>query len=160
MEGDSALKNDVEVAAEDDEVGSKDADPSSVAATALPAFYVGIKAEFVVPRAAWAPTERKEGSSETQEKREKTRGRNAKRPRDARGSDGKLCSNVLMGKECPYGEQCRFDHDTLTWLKTKPAVRTSCFGMPHKQTCDKYAYSTHGHRCHARAMHKYGQIVV
>ena len=35
-----------------------------------------------------------------------------KRTRDEQGFDvGKACRAIILGKECPYGEKCRYNHD-------------------------------------------------
>ena len=91
----------------------------------LQLFHVAVLPQFLIPRdqiraAAVSSSEQKtEGESD-----EKKRGRNKKRPRDAKEKDeDKLCLAVARGEPCPFGDNCKFDHDIKTWLQNKPAVK-------------------------------------
>jgi len=50
-----------------------------------------------------------------------SKGSRTKRERGLRNSKRKpLCSFVVVGDPCPYGEKCRQNHDVVGYLKTKP----------------------------------------
>lgn len=51
---------------------------------------------------------------------EKKRGQNKNRKFDFQQSSVKFCEIAKAGKECPYGENCRFEHDITKYLEAKP----------------------------------------
>eukprot|EP00045_Choanoeca_perplexa_P011390 m.120569 g.120569 ORF g.120569 m.120569 type:complete len:604 (+) comp15615_c0_seq25:59-1870(+) len=65
------------------------------------------------------------GLTKSQKKRRK-RGRNKSRPVPMREAV-RLCGSIAKGKECPFGEKCRFEHDTEVYLAAKlPDLEGTC----------------------------------
>lgn len=53
--------------------------------------------------------------------RKKQRGMNKQREQYRPDREGKLCMAFLNGRECSFGESCRFSHDLRSFLANKPA---------------------------------------
>lgn len=58
--------------------------------------------------------------SNGQDKKDKKRGQNKNRKFDFQQSSVKFCEIAKDGKECPYGANCRFEHDVQKYLAAKP----------------------------------------
>eukprot|EP01041_Mallomonas_annulata_P003110 gene3110-6113_t len=90
----------------------------------LPEYYVCVQEKYLVSRKPKNNTnELNVNSSSTPalDESEKKNGTNKKRPRDERAiADEKLCRPVALGENCPYGDTCRFSHDTALYLQNKP----------------------------------------
>ena len=83
----------------------------------------------------------------------KKRGQNKKRPRDARvQDDDKLCSFVIRGEPCPF-DNCRYNHDKVAYLKTRPPdITVECF--PHGcPTYEMYGFCRYGVSCRFAGSH-------
>ncbi|XP_064647804.1 tRNA-dihydrouridine(47) synthase [NAD(P)(+)]-like isoform X2 [Lineus longissimus] len=60
-------------------------------------------------------------------KKAKFTGRNKKRPHN-KFNDRKICSFVAAGRECPFGDKCRFPHDVEKYMADKPPdIRPTCY---------------------------------
>ncbi|PIK35899.1 tRNA-dihydrouridine synthase 3-like [Apostichopus japonicus] len=71
-------------------------------------------------------------------KKPKRSGQNKSRPKPVRLlPKEKLCLNMAKGKECPYGEQCKFNHDLENMLKQKPAdIGPKCYNFDMFGHCE------------------------
>jgi hypothetical protein len=81
------------------------------------------------------------------------RGRNKKRPRDARiDTADKVCLAIMRGESCVYGDQCRFSHDVKAYLATRPAdiAVEGLATCPHFET---YGSCPFGVMCRLGASH-------
>eukprot|EP00934_Nitzschia_sp_Nitz4_P004385 Nitzschia sp. Nitz4//scaffold3_size479765//350476//352351//NITZ4_000146-RA/size479765-processed-gene-1.480-mRNA-1//1//CDS//3329550896//4375//frame0 len=123
-----------------------------------------VKAEFVLPnvRSEEVPAATSSGvekpigderndASGSRKKRNK-KGLNKKRPRDNRQDDSeKVCLAVVKGKECPYGEKCRFSHDMKGFMATRPTdiaeVESGC------PLYNLYGYCVYGATCRFGSVH-------
>ena len=91
--------------------------------------------------AAGLTEKRKSDSEEVTEmphkKKMKLKGRNKKRPRGNRQNVGaKLCTKIVHGLECRFGDKCQYSHDIAAYVASKPTdVSERC-----------YVYDTYG-RC-------------
>jgi CCCH-type zinc finger len=100
------------------------------------AFSIAVKPEFVldarapslapIPEPTTLLTDHKDdrdnGNNDSKKGKHHKRGRNKKRPRDARiDTADKVCLAVMRGESCVYGDQCRFSHDVKAYLATRPA---------------------------------------
>ncbi|CDW56052.1 RNase T and Dus and Peptidase M1 domain containin g protein [Trichuris trichiura] len=75
-----------------------------------------IKSEFLISR-----LDSTESISDNGTAPKRKRGVNRDRPYDVRPPlESKVCSFILSNTTCPYGEKCRYLHDTSAYLKTKP----------------------------------------
>jgi len=76
---------------------------------------------------------RKSDSDETPQmpykKKMKLKGRNKKRPRGNRPDVGtKLCTKIVHGLECPFGEKCQYSHNIAEYVASKPAdISDRCY---------------------------------
>lgn len=52
-----------------------------------------------------------------------------KRPRETRAPpENRLCTTTARGEVCTYGETCKYTHDVLSFLSTKPAdIGSACY---------------------------------
>jgi len=54
-------------------------------------------------------------------KKKRERGMNKKRPRDAKiAPSHKMCIDIVRGKECPFGDDCKYSHDIKALLAVRP----------------------------------------
>uniref|UniRef100_A0A5S6QZ32 tRNA-dihydrouridine(47) synthase [NAD(P)(+)] n=1 Tax=Trichuris muris TaxID=70415 RepID=A0A5S6QZ32_TRIMR len=75
-----------------------------------------IKSEFILCR-----VDSSENHSDLDVATKRNRGVNRDRPYDVRSPlESKVCSFILSNTTCPYGEKCRYLHDTSSYLETKP----------------------------------------
>lgn len=69
--------------------------------------------------------------------------------RKALAVQGKLCPTICAGRECSYGDSCRFDHDVATFLASKPAdLGDVCPNVAATGTCPfgvRCRFMTKGH---------------
>ena len=73
----------------------------------------------------------------------KKRGMNKKRPRDKRIDNAeKMCVAIMHGKDCPYGDTCRFSHDLKAFLASRPEdIKEVEGGCPNFNTYGKCEYA-------------------
>lgn len=99
-------------------------------------------------------------SGKQRRSRRQSRGQNKKRPRDVRQDDSeKVCSSLLKGNECPYGDGCKFSHDLASFLATRPTdISEVEGGCPNFNT---FGYCMYGAMCRLGSSHitKTGQNV-
>ena len=84
-------------------------------------------------------------------KKRKRKGQNKKRPRDERQDmSEKMCLSVLTLKDCPYGDNCKFSHDTKTYMATRPPDIPLEGGCPNFKL---HGYCIYGVMCRFGSSH-------
>ena len=116
----------------------------------LPDYYVGIKKEYLQSRCKESlPVKSDVVTTESNPVKvsEMTRKDKRKFVADKR-KDERLCQSLQTNEICPYGENCKYNHDFVTYLKGKPAdINANC---PNYQT---YGYCTYGLMCRFGSCH-------
>ena len=100
---------------------------------------------------------RNNNNNNSRRNKKKNKQFNKKRPRDTRQAwSEKICMSVIKNVPCQYGaEKCRFSHDMVTYMKTRPEdIQTELLGKDEVGMCPNY--KLHGY-CVYGAMCRFGK---
>jgi tRNA-dihydrouridine synthase 3 len=90
-----------------------------MAESCLESFYVGVSSDYLIfssPSNPLPPI----ASSYPEQLSETSAGRK-KRPRDNQvNPEDRICQQTKKGAVCPFGDQCKYSHDILKYLESKP----------------------------------------
>ena len=118
---------------------------------------VRVKTEFLVQKGSSAVSVKPEGESRDDRDRrasndgqQKNQPVGKKRPRpELRGApEFRLCTSVARGELCTFGESCKYAHDGLQYLSTKPADLG-----PICSQYESFGFCSNGLMCRFGAMH-------
>jgi tRNA-dihydrouridine synthase 3 len=90
-----------------------------------------------------------QGNEGPPSKKAKLKGRNKERPIEKRPKcNVKLCSSIVGGRSCSYGDRCKFMHDVSAFMAAKPKdINDKCYIF------ETYGHCPYGLTCRFGSMH-------